>query len=305
MPRDHESTSFRVPADIHAQQEEYLTSKIAVLWEKSDLRTICTAPLFQYAHQTLRELIAAGKPELLVPWYAQRILEVSGYDEIWLSEGTDLGAHRIAAPPSGADDRRLYYVLVTRILDGAGLYNPQYPDENRHYRLLVAHLLIWPEEILDASQLVPPFPYSWFIQEEQRRRPSFQPEQDITAQQERLVNTFNCIVRSASGKRKRATYRSVAKRITDKEPPAVLKPARKMSRNHKKVAQCALDLFEEDTTRTLQDVIDNEETFQRLQKELWHVVRINAVSTLYELLSRYEEQTGKKRPPREKDRPRY
>jgi hypothetical protein len=300
MPPTEDNAPLSVPAHIRVRQEDYLKPLIQALWERSDLPAIRAAPLFQFAHAMLRDLITRGQPELLAVWYGQRILEVSGFDAVGLSQGTDPAAYRIAAPAMTAGDRQLYHALVSCILDGAGLYDRQYPEDNRHYRLLVAHLLLWPKEIHDASQIVPPFPWPWFVQEERGRRLSIRPEQAITArEQEELVNRLNGILRNPSGKRPRAAYGSLRQTARSDAPDAA-KPA--MSPEYETVAKVACDLLDADPYLTLGRVVESR-GFRHAQVKLWDKVRINSVSRLSELLTKYRQLSGRSKTPRRRDPP--
>lgn len=230
-----------VTEDDRRDQEARLGRAIKHLWEKSKLRFVYESPPIQQAHKELLFLIDNAEPETVATWYGQQILGISGLDAMDFKGETDLGVNRLPAPALTTSERRTMDAIVSWILDTANakLFEVEYPRENRHYRILVAHLLSWPLEIHDPHQLFPPFPWPWLVQEEPGARPFVRAQRAATQRQARIAIKLNDVLRNLGRPVERMPYATLPKTNKEAENESKTKNKRAMSSTRRSVAELA------------------------------------------------------------------
>ncbi len=297
-------SSTLLTRDDRRDQEARLNEIIRPLWETSLLREVRQSPPFQEAHQKLLDLINNAAPETVAIWYGQQILGICDADGIELSVASVPGVLRIPAPVLTKNERQVMYAIVSGILDSAAanLFDAQHPRDNWHYRVLVAHLLSWPKEMHKASELVEPFPWPFFIQEDKGSRPFARGQVAATQRQERIVNKLNGILRTPNREAKRMPYGSLSKQTKPANNTKTAHPkTAPMHEKRLRVAKVAYNLLQADQTRTLSDVRENQ-SFRDAQMIEFDKIRVEADSTLSEWLTEYRKVTGCKLSPRRRDK---
>lgn len=94
-------------------------------------------------------------------------------------------------PPRYTDERKDYYEGFREVLDGVrmvlrgirddiGLFTPGRWRLNRHYDLLLAHLLLWPDNLKRASQIPDPYPWPFILRLDKENAAHLERQRDIT-----------------------------------------------------------------------------------------------------------------------------
>jgi len=84
--------------------------------------------------------------------------------------------------PTNLDHRGqvVFQVVANKMREGAGVFTPGKLRRNKHYFLLMAHVLLWPEEIRAGSDIIDLcYPWPFVIVLDEERTPRLQRQEDI------------------------------------------------------------------------------------------------------------------------------
>jgi hypothetical protein len=273
--------------DEWAQLDAHLNEVIPRFWQADALRWLRATYFSALLERTRR---------LGVQQYGHTIARLAGYPGY-----DDIETGRfVPVPPPEPELADFYTSAVNLVLESAGLYNAQRLEENRHYRVLVAHLLLWPDPIERAEDLPPVF-YPLPLQFQQ------------VLHNDQLYDDARVWVTAEPAARTQDLLRLVSKLQAAFDPPAEPLPygsthrketrkerARRsgMSAQRRKLAEVVAELLEEqpladEPVRSYADVLDNLR-FKKARDQAQGALdrRINSVPALSGLMKQYSAETG-------------
>jgi len=174
--------AFIFSGEERAAQDARLDPIIARLWEADGEGTVRWwrgAPEFQaMTHQRWLPLFRAGITEV-VPDYLNAVLAMAIAAagpfvpvDLWPS----------VPRPINLDHRGqvAFQVAAIRMRDGVGVFTPGKLCRNKHYALLVAHAILWPDEIHAGADLLPDcYPWPFVIKLDEEGSPRLERQEDI------------------------------------------------------------------------------------------------------------------------------
>lgn len=150
-----------------ATQDSRLDPIIAELWKAGGIPWWRNQPELRAAHEVWLTRTMAGDDGAMAD-YLNMVLAMA------IAASTPFVPVDVwpdVPPPAKLDPkaRLAFQVIANTIREGAGVFTPGKLRRNKHYALLVAHLLFWPEEIrqgADIFELCYPWPFIIRIDEE-------------------------------------------------------------------------------------------------------------------------------------------
>ena len=174
--------AFTFTDDERAAQDARLNPIIAELWKAGGITWWRNGPEFQAAHQRWLTMFSAADVRV-IPDYLNTVLAMATTAagpfvpvDLWPS---------VPRPAAVSLKGHLAFQVVTNtIREGAGVFTLGKLRRNKHYGLLVAHMLCWPEPIEDASQILEPgYPWPFIIKVDEEGTPRLERQEDIRGEQ--------------------------------------------------------------------------------------------------------------------------
>jgi len=267
-------------------QEKRLQPIIDRLW-KAGVLNEARHIFLQEAHATLRAMRAAQHSSF-VREYENLVVAFTGIGGLFDTRG---GTQRQVPPPYVDNTgRQGYDWVMNAVLESVGLFDPNNPsvNSNLHYRVLAAHLLLWPEPLDNAGHIIEPFPWPWFVQTYPNAPISVYRTPDSTEEQKRIANRIETHLQSPERYAERMGYGSLPKK-TESKP--VVKSVKGMSAPRRGVAELAYNKRKLGYTY---EAILNSGDFDQAQAAAG--TGINTISGLHKLLRELYAATGWKDP---------
>lgn len=170
--------AFTFTPEERAAQDRRLNPIIADLWKAGGITCWRNGPEFQAAHQRWLTMFRAGNTDV-IPDYLNTLLAMAIAAagpfvpvDLWPS---------VPRPVELAPEGRVAFQVVTnRLREGVGVFTPGKLHRNKHYYLLVAHMLCWPEPIEDGHDIIDwAYPWPFVIVLDEERTPRLQRQEDI------------------------------------------------------------------------------------------------------------------------------
>jgi len=170
--------AFTFTSDERAAQDARLNPIIAELWKAGGITWWRNGPEFQAAHQRWLTMFSAADLRV-IPDYLNMVLAMATTAagpfvpvDLWPS---------VPPPVKLSPEGRLAFQVITNtIREGAGVFTPGKLRRNKHYFLLMAHVLLWPEEIRAGSDIIDLcYPWPFVIVLDEERTPRLQRQEDI------------------------------------------------------------------------------------------------------------------------------
>jgi len=274
------------------EQDDRLKTTIDNLWQAGGITWWRDRTPLVYAHERWLNMFKAGNSDV-IPDYLNMILAmattVSGY-----FIPVDHRPARQRRPGMMREGRVAFQVVVNTIREGAGVFTPGKLQRNAHYSLLAAHLLCWPEEIRDASDILDwCYPWPFVIRLDDEGAAYVQRQVDMDSTLETVANRIERAIHRDDRQAPRAAYNSlhkIGRRMQGK-------PERKaMKANRQQLAAVVARLIEEDPSRSYRDILYHNDGFKKAQQQFG--TYMNVLSNLTKLMQEYSAETGWQRPKR-------
>ncbi len=174
--------AFTFTSDERAAQDARLNPIIAELWKAGGITWWRNGPEFQAAHQRWLTMFRAADLRV-IPDYLNMVLAMATTAagpfvpvDLWPS---------VPPPVKLSPEGRLAFQVITNtIREGAGVFTPGKLRRNKHYYLLVGHVLCWPEEIREGSDIIDPcYPWPFVIKVDEEGSPRLERQEDIRGEQ--------------------------------------------------------------------------------------------------------------------------
>ncbi len=174
--------AFTFTSDERAAQDARLNPIIAELWKAGGITWWRNGPEFQAAHQRWLTMFSAADLRV-IPDYLNMVLAMATTAagpfvpvDLWPS---------VPPPVKLSPEGHLAFQVITNtIREGAGVFTPGKLRRNKHYYLLVGHLLCWPEEIREGSDIIDPcYPWPFVIKIDEEGSPRLERQEDIRGEQ--------------------------------------------------------------------------------------------------------------------------
>jgi len=174
--------AFTFTSDERAAQDARLHPIIAEIWKAGGVTWWRNGPEFQALHQRWLTMFSADDVRV-IPDYLNMVLALATTAagpfvpvDLWPS---------VPRPAAVSLKGHLAFQVVTNtIREGAGVFTLGKLRRNKHYGLLVAHMLCWPEPIEDASQILEPgYPWPFIIKVDEEGTPRLERQEDIRGEQ--------------------------------------------------------------------------------------------------------------------------
>lgn len=163
-------------------QDARLNPIIAELWKAGGITWWRNGPEFQALHQRWLTMFSADDLRV-IPDYLNMVLAMATTTagpfvpvDLWPS---------VPPPVKLSPEGRLAFQVITNtIREGAGVFTPGKLRRNKHYHLLIAHMLCWPEEIREGSDIIDPcYPWPFVIKIDEEGSPRLERQEDIRGEQ--------------------------------------------------------------------------------------------------------------------------
>ena len=174
--------AFTFTSDERAAQDARLNPIIAELWKAGGITWWRNGPEFQALHQRWLDMFRAADLRV-IPDYLTMVLAMATTAagpfvpvDLWPS---------VPPPVTLSPEERLAFQVITNtIREGAGVFTAGKVRRNKHYALLVAHMLCWPEEIREGSDIFDScYPWPFVIKVDEEGTPRLERQEDIRGEQ--------------------------------------------------------------------------------------------------------------------------
>jgi hypothetical protein len=160
--------------------------------------------------QTAAEQWAAA--DRYVREYEQLVLAIASAGDRRRLLPVDLWPYK---PPryEHTDETSLTFPLFFNVLrDKLGLFTEDFLLVNRHYTIMLAHVVVHPARITQASDLPVPYPWPFVIRVDQEETPALDRQHDLTTKQDKLADRIDRALRASPKQGGRATYGAQSER---------------------------------------------------------------------------------------------
>jgi len=170
--------AFTFTSDERAAQDARLHPIIAELWKAGGITWWRNGPEFQALHQRWLTMFSAADLRV-IPDYLNMVVAIATTAagpfvpvDLWPS---------VPPPVKLSPEGRLAFQVITNTMrEGAGVFTSGKVRRNKHYALLIAHMLCWPEEIHTGADLLPDcYPWPFVIKIDEEGTPRLERQDDI------------------------------------------------------------------------------------------------------------------------------
>ncbi len=274
------------------EQDQRLNMVIPPLWQDETLLDVRRGLQWAHAHIHRVTAVDVGRG---YDWYVNGVLGLAMPGDapfipvdMWPWE-----------PPRYTYTREAYsasQIVINLLRKGVGLFTPSDLTLNKHYALLIAHILLCPDDIVTAETIPDPYPWPFVIRRKAQGTPYVEVQVDAESGLRRAAARVEGALHKSLQQAEPLPYGALS-RSPLRQQPASPKP-KTMKLKRRQLAELVARLLEEDHSRTYKDIFDNDE-FKAALKRL--DIFMCALSNLTELMKQYSAETGWQRPKRKRD----